>query len=355
MDRFIKIAEQKKDVKVDTIHLEACEKLKKCVDENKNVIVCGPSGVGKTHLVEQVVKDPIRIEKKTPLTYIEEMQSTILIEDYDAEPLLYKNIVDHVIDHGSPTGRPVVITSVSVYFLPNFETIILKSATIDQLLSIEDREGSVNAAKRSGGSIRSYLHYLNKYDSIDNFVTSKEYITSILCDTEPFSWNETVSEHGHVWDAMHENYIDSKGVDVVRAIQSISWADVMDGVIYDGHWELLPYFIHIGIHSPKASLGKPLKPEKVRSGSAWTKFGNYKMRLKKYNDIRTKTSRNLNIEELCLLKKYAEFGRYEKLLEYGLTPQDFDVMNHLAIATKLKQRDVTNIKKGLKNATEARR
>jgi hypothetical protein len=354
MDRFIKIVEQKKDEKVNTVHVEAYEKLKRCIDENKNVIVCGPSGVGKTHLLEQVVADPIRIEKKTPLIYIQEMRNVLLIEDYDAEPLVYKNIVDHVVEHGSPTGASVLMSSTSVYLLPNFETIILKPLTTEQLMSIDNRDGSITAAEKSNGSIRSYLHYLDNYDSMDAFVTSKEYITSVLCDTKPFNWCSSIGEHGHVWDAMHENYIESKGVDVIRAIHGISWADVMDGVIYDGYWELLPYFIHLGIETPKSALGKPLVPEKVRSGSAWTKFGNYKMRLKKYSDIRTKTAGKLNIEELCLLKRYAEFGRYEKLLEYGLTPQDFDVMNHLAIASKLKQRDVTNIKKGLKNAIEAR-
>jgi len=39
-------------------------------------------------------------------------------------------------------------------------------------------------------------------------------------------------------------------------------------------------------------------------------------------------------------------------MEYSLTPQDFDIMNHLAVGSKLKQRDVTRIKKALKNAIE---
>ena len=354
MERFIKIVEQKKDEKVGTVHVEAFNKLKTYVDERKNVIVCGPSGVGKSHMITQLVENPIYIEKKTPLEYIEEICGVVVIEDYDAEPLTYKNIIDHVAEHGSPSGHSIIMTSTSVYLLPNFETIILKPLTIEQLLSIDDREGSLVAAEKSGGSIRSYMHHLENYDSMDTFMTSKDYITSVLCDTKPFKWHGTVGEHGHIWDAIHENYIDSKGVDFVRAIDAISTADVFDGVIYDGHWELLPYFIHLGIQAPKAALGKQLKPDKIRSGSAWTKFGNYKMRLKKYNDIRTKSYGKLNIEELCLLKKYAELGRYDKLLEYDLTPQDFDVMNHLAIATKLKQRDVTNIKRGLKNAIEAR-
>jgi hypothetical protein len=57
---------------------------------------------------------------------------------------------------------------------------------------------------------------------------------------------------------------------------------------------------------------------------------------------------------LCLLKRYAELGRYDRLLDYDITPQDFDVMNHLATTSKLKQRDVTNIKKGLKYAIQRR-
>ena len=57
---------------------------------------------------------------------------------------------------------------------------------------------------------------------------------------------------------------------------------------------------------------------------------------------------------MCLLKRYAELGRFGILLDYNIIPQDFDVMNHLATISKLKQRDVTNIKKGLKNAIQGR-
>jgi hypothetical protein len=350
MDRFIKIAEQKKDVPKGTIHTEALETVERLIAENKNVIICGPHGCGKSHLLNQVVNLDyvIWLDRKTDIS---EMRNIICIEDYDAEPLLYKAIIDQVAEHGSPTGRSIIMTASSVYMLPNFETVILKPASIEQLMTINSNE---RAAIRANGSIRNFLNYINDYDDVDIFQTAKEYVTGILCDTKPFIWNGTLSEHGHIWDTIHENYVDSKGVDVSRAIHGISWADVFDGVIYEGHWELLPYFIHVGIQTPKCALGKPLDPQKIRSGSSWTKFGNYKMRLRKYSEIKTKTQGKLRIEELCLLKRYAELGRYEKMLEYNLTPQDFDVMNHLAIATKLKQRDVTNIKKNLKNAIEAR-
>ena len=60
----------------------------------------------------------------------------------------------------------------------------------------------------------------------------------------------------------------------------------------------------------------------------------------------------LGIEELCLIKKYAEKGDLEPMLKYGITPQDFDVMNHLAVGSGLKSRDVSRVKKALKNAYE---
>ena len=52
----------------------------------------------------------------------------------------------------------------------------------------------------------------------------------------------------------------------------------------------------------------------------------------------------LGVEELCLLKKYAEKGDLSNL-EYKITPQDFDVINHLAVGRSLKSRDVSRVKK----------
>jgi hypothetical protein len=78
------------------------------------------------------------------------------------------------------------------------------------------------------------------------------------------------------------------------------------------------------------------------------------MRSQKFRDIQRRCGTQLDIDALGLLKRYAEVGDIEPMLEYGLTPQDFDVMNHLAVGNKLKQRDVTRVKKALKNAIEQR-
>jgi len=357
MDRFIKITTQKKNHEGDTVHVRAYERMKQLVAENKNIFLCGPTGIGKSHLLRQVVdlETCIDVYKKTMVDYLSDTYVPIVIEDYDAEPTVYKNIIDHVVEHGTINQRSLIVTSISAYLLPNFETIFIKPLTVEQLLKINSNPGAFDAATKSKGCIRNFLHYLENYDNIDDFKTSKEYVRDILCTDEPFPWLDAVAEHGHICDTLQENYIDSEGADITRITDALSISDMIDTSIYNGQWALLPYYIHSGIRIPKASLGVPLDPEKIRSGSAWTKFGNYKMRFKKYNEIRRKSKNRLSIEEMCLLKRYAELGRFDRLLDYDITPQDFDVINHLATISKLKQRDVTNIKKGLKHAIERRK
>ena len=143
---------------------------------------------------------------------------------------------------------------------------------------------------------------------------------------------------------------------LTRATESFSIADMYDSHIYQsGNWNLMPYFVLHALTIPKSSLGEPLNKDKIRPGSCWTKQGNYKMRKQKYNDIRRKSRLGLGVEELCLLKTYAENGDITKLVDYNITPQDFDVINHLAVGNGLKQKDVTRVKKALKNVYEGRR
>lgn len=352
MDRFIKIVPQKKIEEADTVHINAYNRIKQLIQENKNIFLCGPTGVGKSHLLRQVIDltTCIEIQTKTMIDYIKDTYVPIVIEDYDAEPIVYKNIIDHVIENGTINKRSMIVTSISGYLLPNFETVFIKPLSVEQLLTINNAPGAFDAARKSKGCIRNFLNYLENYDHIDDFKTSKEYVKDILCAGDHFPWFDTIPEHGHICDTLQENYVDSNGVNITMVTNALSDADMIDTSIYNGNWYLLPYYIHSGIRLPKAALGESLDPGKIRSGSAWTKFGNFKMRFKKYNEIRRKSENRLGIEEMCLLKRYAELGRFDRLLDYNIIPQDFDVMNHLATTSKLKQRDVTNIKKGLKHA-----
>ena len=362
MDSFIKIVEQKKEAPVDTLHTKQIDLLKKYISEQKNVFICGSSGVGKSYILNAVLNESNSYEilydhlkSKSPfLSFIKGAPKHTFIEDYNSD---FKSIVERVSDGDKLTRGSLIVTSVNMCMFPNFETIFIPKHKPSKLLTLtEDRSSKAeNAAIRCNGNIRDFFSYMDDYDQKDMFKTPKEFIADVLTDPTSNRIPDKIHEHGHIWDIFQENYLDSHGVNMTSAANSFSCADVMDTVMYSfGDWNLMPYFIINALSIPKSSLGKPLVKDKIRPGSCWTKYGNYKMRYQKFNDIQRRCGAYLGVDDLCLLKKYAENGNLEPMLEYCLTPQDFDVMNHLAVGNKLKQRDVTRVKKALKNAIEQR-
>jgi hypothetical protein len=363
MDSFIKIVEQKKVEPVTTIHTKQIELLKKYLAECKNVFICGSSGVGKTYILQSVLNESNSIEiqkehlkSKSPfLTFIKGAAKHTFIEDYDSD---FKSIIETVSDGKKVSRGSMVVTSTAMCMFPNFETIFVPKHKPEILLKLVEDQSSKNenAAIRSDGNIRTFFSYIEGYNEIDSFKTPKEFIADILSDPAPIPIYDKIHEHGHVWDIFQENYLDSKGVDMKRCMSAFSEADLYDTCMYNGvsDWNVMPYFVLNALVIPKFYLGDPLDKDKIRPGSCWTKYGNYKMRFHKYNEIKQKLRVGLDNERLSLIKIYAQNGDIQKMLDYGLTPQDFDVMNHLAVGNKLKQRDVTRVKKALKNAIAER-
>jgi hypothetical protein len=363
MDSFIKIIEQKKEEPVTTLHTKQIELLKKYVQERKNVFICGSSGVGKTYVLKSVLNEYNSVEiekdhlksKSHFLTFIKTAPKHAYIEDYDSD---YKGLVERVSDGDRVSRGSLVVTSTNMCMFPGFETIFIPKHKPDKLLTLTADRSSVaeNAALRCNGNIRDFFSYLEGFDEKDVFKTPKEYIKDILSDPNPIGIPDSVYEHGHIWDIFQENYLDSKGANSVKISDAFCEADVYDSHMYTtGEWNLMPYFVLNALVIPKSYLGSTLEKEKIRPGSCWTKYGNFKMRDQKFKEIQKRNGHNLCIEDLCLIKKYAENGDLQPMLDYGLTPQDFDVMNHLAVGSKLKQRDVTRVKKALKNAYEQRK
>ena len=362
MDSFIKIVEQKKEEPVATLHTKQIDLLKKYISQRKNVFICGSSGVGKTFVLKSVLdeRNSVEIEKdhlKSKshfLTFIKTAPKHAYIEDYDSD---YKSLVERVSDGDRASRGSLVVTSTNMCMFPNFETIFIPKHKPEKLLTLTgDRSPLVeNAAFRCNGNIRDFFSYMEGFDEKDIFKTPKDYIKDILSDPNPIGIPDSIHEHGHVWDIFQENYLDSRGVDVTSTAFSFSDADMYDTKMYTtGDWNLMPYFVLHALVIPKSKQGRVLDRDEIRPGSCWTKYGNFKMRNQKYKEIQKRHGHNLHIEDLCLIKKYAENGDLQPMIDYGLTPQDFDVMNHLAVGSKLKQRDVTRVKKALKNAYEQR-
>ena len=348
---------------VKTIHEKQIELVRRHIKNRKNVFICGNAGVGKSYVLEAALEGLSCVEvhsehmksKSNFLLFIQPSTKHVYIEDYDP---IFKPLIERVCDGGRVTRGSLIVTSTNMCFFPNFETVFIPTHKPEVLMTLTEATGDTvyDAAVRSRGNVRSFFTYLDGYDEMDDFKTPKEFIAEVLTEPGPVKIYDSVSEHGHMWDIFQENYLDSKGVDVLKASSSFSDADYYDNHIYaTGNWHLMPYFTLHALTIPKTALGEPLQKEKIRPGSCWTKHGNYRMRKQKYNDIRKKSRIGLGVEELCLLKDYASSGNLSELMEYGITPQDFDVINHLAVGNGLKQKNVTKVKKALKNAYERRR
>ena len=314
--------------------------------------------MGKTFILEKVLEGTNHIEllphhlKRDShfLPFIKPSTKHVFIDNYDST---FKSVIEQVSDGNNLTRGSLLVTTTTMCMYPNFETVMIPRHKPDVLLTLTENQGreAYEAAVRSQGNIRNFFTYLEGYDEMDEFKTPKEFIAEVLSDPGPLKILDSIAEHGHMWDIFQENYIDSKGVDLIKSTISFSDADMYDTYIYQsGNWNLMPYFVLHALTLPKSALGEPLDKNKIRPGSCWTKLGNYKMRKQKFSDIQKKSRTGLGVEELCLLKKYAEKGDLEPLLEYKITPQDFDVINHLAVGNGLKSKDVTRVKKALKNA-----
>ena len=215
----------------------------------------------------------------------------------------------------------------------------------------KDTEKLISLAKKSHGNLRNFIHYIDNSDEKDVFRDSKNFIKDLLC-TKDNSILDYISEHGHIADVFQENYISSKNANISACSDSFSITDVFDAEIYKGSWELMPYYLINSINIPKHNMGELINEEKIRPGKSWTKYGNYKMRKHKLEEILNDSNKKITVDELTLLRKHGENGNIDTLLHYNITPPKFDVINHLAFFSTLKQKEVKKIKKNIKAQME---
>lgn len=361
MDKYVKIIQQKKKPPDDAsnLHVDRIARLRRCLEENKNVFIYGACGTGKTFIREQCMDETNSIELTTDLLrskslfadLIKGSSKHLFIEDYEPDTMLLKSVVEDVSDGRRLTNGSLVVLSTHMCMYPNFEFISVPRHGPDELMKAFPANFNREHAVRARGNIRDYFHYMEGCDEKDVFESPKDVIYKVLCDPTYALNIKRLQEHGHMWSIFQENYLDSRDVNFSKVAMSFSDADLFDCAMYSGEsdWNIMPYFANVAMSIPRVYMRAPLKVEKIRPGASWTKHGNYKMRQRKLSDIQVR-NQNISIEALCLLQTYAGLGYVDKLLEYDITPQDFDTMNHLCVATKLKPRDVNSIKKRLKNA-----
>ena len=250
MDSFVIIRRQKKEDGI-TLHDREIQDLKRLLEEGKNVFICGAAGVGKSYILNRVldesnsieIYDEVLTKKDIYLDTIKNSNVYAYIENYETDNM-YKSIIDSVSEGGWVTKRPLVVTSQNVHVLPNFKMLFIpkrKPESIERL-----QPGHVRArlaAEECRGNILNFFSYLNFTDVKDIFKTSKEFIEELLCTPCTIDIEETVHEHGHIWDTVHENYLDSGTDHYDKIMDSLVSADTYDTELYKGDWDCMPYFV----------------------------------------------------------------------------------------------------------------
>lgn len=344
MDAFVTMKAQKKEAR-PTLHGEEIRLLRQYLDEGKNVFVCGPTGSGKTFIVDSVLDASNSVEMHAVHRF-EGSRAHVLIDGYESTMHPFKQVIDRVSEGGRGS---LVVTSTDVHLLPNFALIVVPRRSPEAIASLAPGDpGAAHAALRCRGNIRDFFHYLAYSDTKDVFKTSREIVADILCTPGPFDFSQTIHEHGHVCDVIHGNYLSSKACRPPEIMESLSVADVYDTSMYKGAWDFMPYYVAAGIATPKSHLGSPLDPGTLKAGSGWTKYGNFKMRQQKLKHIQGRHRTQLGPEELAVIRMYAASGDLGPLADYALAPSDFDVMNHLALGNKMKPNEVMRVKKKMR-------
>jgi hypothetical protein len=190
-------------------------------------------------------------------------------------------------------------------------------------------------------------------DSRDDFNSPREFVTdlvSMYSKVNPVQFiGHPVCEPGNMASILNANYVDGPKarLDFALIADYFSQADVIEDSVFSGSWDLLPYFNLFGCILPAVAIGHTLKPP-LKPGSTWTKYQNICMRNKKIKSMSHRVPRmDLDLDALMLMRDMAEDGNYEILREYGIQPQDVDVMSHLSPLRKLKPKALSTIKKWL--------
>jgi hypothetical protein len=356
MDRYLKSAEQKT-----------------CVDYPRGhrvLGIVGKSGIGKTWMLEHMFEQShIRLDydtlkgKQSTLEFLARVRTSTLpvtLDEYET--------VSELVGLRELTGPPslgmfVIASQVPIQMDFACHEWMLPVPTVEQLVEIAKGRAPPRIlqalAEEANGDVRHVLQGAEfQSDAVDNFQSPRQFVYSLLSkdspEVNPVKFvGEQVHEHGYLYGVVQENYVDTRGAsmeELADIADSLSNASLIDDRIYDGTWELMPYFTVDACIWPAYKIQHRLDPAKMRPGSMWTKFQNSRMRSKKFRALSRRTVHSiLDVGAILLLRDYCvsapQAVAVSLLADYSLESQDLDVMNHLAIGRKINAKALGALKK----------
>lgn len=306
--------------------LDALNTLVTVIEERGIICLHGPVGVGKSHLVRVALKNHHYVEISRMSDCGEQLRESYahcVVDSY----VIDKSILEH--SGKLSRGATILITNhpEKVGFFPLLE---VKPLSCKQMVDIALKENHKGDASRldalaldARGDMRSFMNSLMFPDSRDLFMGSREWLYGMMCQGRTVDpMGEVGTQHcdrGFVADLVHSNI--PMGT---KTLNPEMYNLMSEGDIYDNDktWELVDYYWLSAVYYPLKLMDHRIPDCSMKSGTAWTKFSNHKMREKKLRGLPDRDS-------LMLLLKLDD---PHKMASYGITAQHYDTINNISIA-----------------------
>ena len=386
MDRFITTipSQNKKPVNIAQFYgnQDIVQTVHRIINTNGKLCLQGDSGTGKTFLVLDILLknntnvfeitcDHIR-SKSHIVDVLDRLRFSschVVIDDIDVDTYGFREIADRLGQGLSLSRGSLIILTRTDIKIQGCEAAELAKLSVNELVNFgrircpnRQLKDLVELAKKAMGNIRNFVSSLEfAEEEKDVFKTPKNLVYDMLCRAPKYPEHasnyigKSIEDHGYSWGIIHENYPDAVDIDTsyVDIAEWMSVADMIDTVMYDGNWDFTPIFSLYGIVMPALKINHSLERDAMRPGSAWTKYGNYKMRYSRYKSIYIRNSRfKMDLDAIKLVHSYCVrdgIGAVPLLENCKITAADMDTINHLSLVTKLKPKALGVIKKKLKD------
>jgi len=313
----------------------------KCIEQNKGSTLCvyGSPGCGKTFIIKKLLGS--RFSESDTIIKFEKTNSTtpIVIKHPTSDIIEFLKVND---SFNNSTTILICENIKKIDFCDCFEVPLFTTEEINTLFP-----GYPYAAQQCEGNMWNFEFYKQFRNKKDKFWSPRDYVYNIMTTKHDSYIKESIDEYGHTFGMLHENYMDTQGLDIQECVDisdSMSLADIYDTMIYTDSWNYCTFFQIEGIARPADIIYGRFQKNTIRPGSCWTKMNNHKMRASRLKRFKPVCHQKL----IMMLDNLIESHGKEN--PYNLTTIDVDTINHLKMSQRYKPSEILRLKKSLSSS-----
>lgn len=331
------------------------EEIDKALEEGNVVVVLGGSGVGKTYACERVLKEYsfVEVESKTLKSRVE--TADLLDKLKGSGTVMY-------LDDLNPDNTGFGLINEFIFEPEHIHGPVIINSRMDGRLRhiFAGRDVvwfDISGPNRRNDIIRTQCKekYGLEVSEQDMEYNTKDNIYDLMCKGGAGykrMMDARMEEHGHTADIIFTNYQTDTIEEAAIVADAFSRSDALDGKIYKGMWDAIPYFTIESCVYPCIYNKNRLEYSNLLPGAVWTKYCNQSLREKQLKNLRgrhpTLVSDMDFISYFMHMANSKNVNDIIKICEaYRLESPDIDFMNHL-VRTKLKGKALNIVKRHLK-------